>query len=171
MSRQANNPVMTTMSILRTLVEAFIIDAWFQREVSTMQEVTLPNHVTLCLVVFCMTKSIYCYADQCYHHFDDFISPKNPPSNWFDKVMKVLGQRDVNDLKAESLRKYLHCYSASSSPTLRALLCQDVFAAVEDITCKYIHVYTGYSCPPTGQLQANWNSKVLSVRACSCCHM
>ena len=43
MSVPANNPVMTTMNILHTLVEAFIIDAWSNTETITMmQEVTFP---------------------------------------------------------------------------------------------------------------------------------
>lgn len=76
-----------------------------------------------------------------------------------------------HDLKAQSLKAHLNCYTASSGPTLRAILCQDVSAAVEDITCKFIHVYDGYSCHRTGQPHPNPNGKVLSVRACLWYHM
>lgn len=125
-----------------------------------------------CSVVLYMTISIYYYADQCYHHFDDFISPRGPPSSWIvGKVKKFFGQKDVNDLKAQSLRKHLHCYPASSPSTLRALLCQNVSAAVEDITCKFTHVYYGYSCYYRGQPKSNQNSKVFSVRALLWYHM
>lgn len=125
--------------------------------------------VMFCSVVLYMTISIYYYADQCYHHFDDFISPR---SNWFvGTVKKLFRQKDVNDLKAQSLMNHLHCYPASSPSTLRALLCQNVSAAVEDIMCKFIHVYDGYSCHYRGQPKTNQNSKVLSVRACLWYHI
>lgn len=78
----------------------------------------------------------------------------------------MLGQKDVNDLKAQSLKEYLQCYTSSSPSTLREMLSQDVSAAVEDITCKFFDVYHGYSCSRAGQPKpiANDSNKVLSVR-------
>ena len=77
----------------------------------------------------------------------------------------MLGQKDVNDLKAQSLKEYLQCYTSSSPPTLKGMFSQDVSAAVEDITCKFFHVYHGYSCSHTGQPKpiTNDSNKVLSV--------
>lgn len=118
-----------------------------------------------CFDVLCVINAYYFDdADQQYHHYDDFISPS---SNWFvGKVKKLFGVKDVHDLKAQSLMQYLQCYStASSQPSdLRALLCRDVSAAVEDITCKFTHVKDGYSY--RYHHQRNESSKVLSVRAC-----
>ena len=49
------------------------------------------------------------------------------------------------------------------------MLCQDVSAAVEDITTKFVHVYDGYTCLPNGKPKLNENAKVLSVRVtCTC---
>ena len=78
----------------------------------------------------------------------------------------MLGQKDVNDLKAQSLKEHLQCYTSSSPPTLREMFSQDISAAVEDITSKFIHVYHGYSCSRGGQPKpiANNSNKVLSVR-------
>ena len=100
------------------------------------------------------------YADQCFHHFDDFICPKK---HWLGKVKNFFVG---HDLKAQSLKEHLCCYPAKSPHTLRAILCQDASAVVEDITCKFTHVFDGYSCHRYGQPQLNPNSKVLSVRAC-----
>ena len=58
--------------------------------------------------------------------------------------------RGKNDeLKAISMKQYLHCYSdaVGSPPTLRKMLCKDVHATVEDISCKFTHLKDGYTCP------------------------
>ena len=62
MSIQANNPVMTTMNILHTLVEVFITDAWFQTEVTTMmQEVSdVPSDVLLCCALYDYINILLC---------------------------------------------------------------------------------------------------------------
>ena len=121
----------------------------------------------VCSAVFCMIIAHYIslYADHCYHHFDDFICPTRPPDSWTGKLKKFLGFKDVNDLKPQSLLEHLHCYSNNPTPTIRAVLCQDVSAAVEDITHKFSEVYGSYSCSRTGQPRLNENNKVLSVRA------
>ena len=57
--------------------------------------------------------------------------------------------RGENDeLKAISMKQYLHCYSdaVGSPPTLRRMLCKDVHAAIEDISCKFTHLKDGYTC-------------------------
>lgn len=83
------------------------------------------------------------YADQCYHHYDDFIVPKG---GWWSAVKKVFSQKD---LKTISMKQYLQCYTNAfdNPPTLRRMLCQDVSAAIEDICCKYAHLKDGYTCP------------------------
>ena len=57
------------------------------------------------------------------------------------------GEKD--ELRAMSMNQYLECYSdaCTSPPTLRRMLCQNVSAAIEDISSKFSHVKDGYSCP------------------------
>ena len=53
-----------------------------------------------------------------------------------------------DELKAISMKQYLHCYSdaVGSPPTLRKMLCKDAHATVEDISCKFTHLKDGYTC-------------------------
>ena len=96
-----------------------------------------------CAAAHCILHALLHYADQCYHHYDDFIVPKG---GWLSVLKKVLSQRD---LRVISMKQHLQCYSDAfgSPPTLRAMLCQDVSAAIEDICCKFIHLKDGYTCP------------------------
>ena len=90
----------------------------------------------------------YTVAGQCFHHYDDFIVPK---SGWFmSKWKSFRGEKD--ELRAMSMKQYLQCYSdaCTSPPTLRRMLCQNVSAAIEDISCKLSHLKDGYSCPMHG---------------------
>ena len=94
-----------------------------------------------------MCPALLHYIDRCYHHYDDFIVPK---SGWFMTTWKKdTGQKDANELKATSMKQYLQCYSDAfdSPPNLRRMLCQDVSAAIEDISSKFTHLKDGYSCP------------------------
>lgn len=83
------------------------------------------------------------YADQCFHHYDDFIVPKG---GLWTTVKRVFSQKD---LRAISLKQHLQCYSdAFDSPhALRRMLCQDAPAAIADICCKFTHLKDGYTCP------------------------
>ena len=115
-----------------------------------------------CSAVFCMIIAPYIslYADQCYHHFDDFICPTRPPDSWTDRLKKLFSFKDVNDLKLQSLSEHLRCYT--SNPTR---MNQDVSGAAEDIMHKFTDVYNSYSCSRNGKPKLNENNKVLSVRA------
>ena len=56
---------------------------------------------------------------------------------------------EKGELKAISMKHYLHCYSdaVGNPPTLRRMLCNDVHATIEDISCKFTHIRDGYTCP------------------------
>lgn len=99
------------------------------------------------LNVYCIWHAFVSYTDHCYHHYDDFISPKSGllKSAW----KKVRGH--VPELKAQSIRLHLQCYTNAfdNPPTFRTLLCQDLSATIEDIRCKYTHLKDGYSSPTT----------------------
>ena len=62
------------------------------------------------------------------------------------KLKNFRGEND--ELKATSMKQYLHCYSdaVGSPPTLRRMLCKDVHATIEDISCKFTHLKDGYTC-------------------------
>ena len=103
---------------------------------------------------------MYC-TDHCYHHYDDFILPKR---GFFKGAWsKVWGDKDVHDLKAQSVRLYLECYSDAfdNPPILRSLLCQDVSITIEDIRSKFTHVKDGYSSP----ISYSW-TKPLDMSSC-----
>ena len=105
------------------------------------------------------------YADHCYHHYDDFISPKTGllKSTW----KRFRGHKE--ELKAKSIKLYLRSYSDvfGNPPALRTLLCQDVTATVEDIGSKLIHLKDGLSSAmgskTTEPLSDNSCQKVKSV--------
>ena len=114
----------------------------------------------------CIVASV----DQCFHHYDDFIVPK---SSWLMRKWKTFtGEKD--DLKAMSMMQHLQCYSdAFDHPTaLRRMLCEDVAATIQDISCKFTHLKDGFSCPTHSYgysrpepLSASKSSKLKTVRA------
>lgn len=90
------------------------------------------------------------YTDDCYHHYDDFISPKHGLLKTLKQGARRLVWRDkdvVAELKGQSIRLYLQCYSDAFDTPLRftTLLYQDMSAAVEDIRCKFTHLKDSYS--------------------------
>lgn len=97
------------------------------------------------LTMSCVTYAILYYADSCYHHYDDFIFPKR--GFWSNALKKIQGYKSKNGLRAQSLEHYLKCYTDAlgDAPTLTNLLCKDIPAAIEDITCKFTHLKDGYS--------------------------
>ena len=91
------------------------------------------------------------------------------------KWKNLRGEKD--ELRAMSMKQYLQCYSdaCTSPPTLRRMLCQNVSAAIEDISCKFSHLMDGYSCPLYGfvfshpePLNESKCYKLKSVRANLC---
>ena len=89
-------------------------------------------------------------TDGCYHHYDDFISPKRGLLKSLKQGALRIVRRDkdvVPEMIGQSIRLYLQCYSDAFDDPLKFtnLLCQDISAAIEDIRCKFTHLKDGYS--------------------------